>query len=77
MGPFPIVKDLDVFKHATAHVFLIPVSVAVYPLSFQGLEEGFSYSIVVTVALAAHTLNHTVLLELFPERLACILNTSV
>ena len=50
---------------------------AVYPFSFQSFEEGFGYSIVVTVALAAHALNHTVLLELFLERLAGILNTTV
>ncbi|TCD46817.1 hypothetical protein E0L29_11320 [Chlorobium sp. N1] len=49
---------------ALAELVLIPVLGAMNPLGFRGLEKYFGSRIIVTVTLAAHTLNHPVF---FPE----------
>lgn len=77
MSSFPVVKDLDVRKQALAKLLFIRELFAINPFGFQGFEKGLRHGIIVTIAFAAHALDHFVTFEFFPEFLAGILYATI
>lgn len=77
MHSFSVIEYFNVGKEALAELMLIPVSGAINPLGFQGLEKCLCHGIIVTVTLAAHTLNHPVFFQPLAEGFTGILHPSV
>ena len=77
MAAFPIIKTFDVLKNIGASFVSISVSNAIYALSFQQTKEALNDGIVIAVAPSAHAALDAVRLELVPEVIARVLNTTV
>ncbi|WP_223294071.1 hypothetical protein [Chlorobium limicola] len=77
MISFPVVKNLDVRKQALVKLLFIRESFAVNPFDFQGFKKDLRHGIIVAIAFAAHTLDHFVTFEFFPEFLAGILYATI
>ena len=77
MLPFPVVKDLNIFKQAVSGLFSSSVVFSINQFGFQGFEKGLCNTVVITVAFAAHTLNQAMFRKLLPEGFTRILDTSI
>ena len=77
MLPFPVVKDLNIFKQAVSGRFSSSVVFRIHQFCFQGFEKGFCDGVVIAVAFAAHTLNKSMFRKLLPEGFTRILDTSI
>ena len=77
MATLAIVEDFNELEQRLARLLVSFVFLVMHELTFQGAEKAFGDSVVPAIASAAHALLTTVRLQLFSERLTCILTASI
>ena len=77
MATFPVIERHDVDEQVSLSLGACTVARAVYPLTFQAIEEALGRRVVPAVTLATYRAGHAVCLQSRLIRVACILPSSL
>ncbi len=77
MLPFPVVKDLDVFKGDSFNLCVRGVANAMHPLVLEAVEPTLRWRVIPAVPFSAHRAGHAMRLELVLKDMAGVLAAAI